>query len=264
MVFGCPINGIFAIELSYMNTPDIQLSYVVPVYFNQLNAQTLIELLLRYNSYDREIMAHIQFVIIDDGSPLPIDIPHELKLNISLYRIITDIRWNQCGARNLGVVYAKSPKILLSDADHHFPEKLLRDILNSRIPKGTIYRFKRINQHGVAMRKAMNIFYTSKSVFFQSLGYDEEFSGNYGYEDVYFHDLQRRVGNSIRYFTRFKKIVTTEVNRELSYHSLERDTAINDALYKKKLELLRGRDPFASHSRTFLQFDWRFVEERFI
>lgn len=255
---------IFTHSEQYMNNPDIKLSYVVPVYFNQLNAQTLIDLLSRYNSYESEIMDHIQFVIIDDGSPLPIDIPHELKLNISLYRITTDIKWNQCGARNLGVVYAKSPKILLSDSDHHFPEKLLRDILHSRMPKGTIYMFKRLNQQGIAMRKPMNIFYTSKAVFFQSLGYDEEFCGNYGYEDVYFHDLQRRIGNSIRYFTRFKKIVTTEVNRELSYHSLERDTAINHALYKKKKDLLRGRDPFVSHSRTFLQFDWRLVEERFI
>lgn len=245
-----------------MNTSNLQLSYVVPVYFNQRDARTLIELLRRYNSYAKEIVSRIQFVIVDDGSPLPIAIPPEIKLNISLYRITTDIRWNQCGARNLGVVYAKSPRILLSDSDHYFPEKLLRDILKSSIPNKTVYKFKRVDQQGQAIAKAMNIFYMSKSVFFQTLGYDEEFSGNYGYEDLYFLDLQRRIGNSIRYFTRFKKIVATEVDRQLSYHSLTRDTVTNGALYRKKKELLKGRDPFESHSRSFLQFEWSLVEER--
>ena len=245
-----------------MHSTNIQLSYVVPVYFNQQNAHTLTDLLLHYAAYAREVTEHIQFVIVDDCSPLPIEIPPAIKLNISLFRIQSDIRWNQCGARNLGVVYAKSPRILLTDSDHCFPEKLLKDILNSRIPKKTIYKFKRINQHGLAMGKNINIFYTSKAVFFQALGYDEEFSGNYGYEDVYFNELQRRLGNSVRYFTRFKKIVATEVDRESSYHSLQRDTVINEALYKKKMELLQEKDPFVSHSRRFLQFDWRLVWER--
>lgn len=140
--------------------------------------------------------------------------------------------------------------------------KLLRDIHNSRVPKGTVYKFKRVDGRGLAIGKAMNILYTSKAIFFQTLGYDEEFSGNYGYEDLYFLDFQRRVGNAIRYFTRFKKIVATEVNRELSYHSLERDTAVNLALYKNKKELLRQKDPYISHSRTFLRFDWILAEER--
>ena len=247
-----------------MNTSRIQLSYVVPVYFNQRDAHTLIDLLQRYSSYAKDVTAGIQFVIVDDGSPLPIVIPEEIKLNISLYRITTDIRWNQCGARNLGVVHAKSPRIILSDSDHYFPEKLLQGILNSRVPKRTVYNFKRIDERGLAIGKAMNILYTSKAIFFQTLGYDEEFCGNYGYEDLYFLDFQRRVGNAIRYFTRFKKIVATEVDRKLSYHSLARDTTVNFALYKNKKELLRQKDPYSSHSRTILQFDWILAEERWV
>lgn len=247
-----------------METSSIQLSYVVPVYFNQQSAQTLIELLLRYNSYAKEVVAPIQFLIIDDASPLPITIPEEIHLNLSVYRITTDISWNQSGARNLGVVYAKSPKILLSDADHCFPEKLLFNILKSSIPKRTLYKFKRADHLGNTIGKAMNIFYTSKSIFFQTLGYDEEFCGNYGYEDVYFFDFQKIIGNNIKYFTRFTKIVANKVDRELSYHSLERNTEINKALYEKKKALLTGNNPFASHSRAFLQFDWTLVDERIL
>lgn len=247
-----------------MAATDIRLSYVVPVYFNQRDANTLVDLLLRYNSYAQEVKKAVQFVVVDDGSPLPVNIPPEIRLNISLYRITTDIPWNQCGARNLGVVYARSPRIILSDSDHYFPEKLLRDIAASRIPGKTVYKFKRVDQQGVAIKKAMNIFYTSKAVFFQALGYDEEFSGNYGYEDLYFLDLQKKLGNSIRYFSRFKKLIATEVNRHHSYHSLERATAVNLALYNRKKELLKDGDPFASHSRTFLHFDWKRVEERLL
>ena len=245
-----------------MDFSKIQLSYIVPVYFNQQNVHTLTELLVHYASYAREVIEPIQFVIVDDCSPLPITIPQEIKLNISLYRIQSDIRWNQCGARNLGVVHAKSPRILLTDSDHYFPEKLLKNILHSRIPKRNIYKFKRISQQGATMGKNINIFYTSKAVFFQALGYDEEFSGNYGYEDVYFNELQRKLGNSIGYFTRFKKIVAREIDRTSSYHSLQRDTAINEALFKKKMALLQEKDPFVSHSRRFLQFDWRLLWER--
>jgi len=245
-----------------MTISPIQLSYVVPVYFNQQSTHTLIDLLSRYNTYAKEVVAPIQFVIIDDASPLPITIPKEIQLNISIYRITTDISWNQCGARNLGVVYAKSPKIILSDSDHYFPEKLLRNILKSTIPKKALYKFKRVDHHGSGIGKAMNIFYTSKAIFFQTLGYDEEFCGNYGFEDLHFLDLQKRIGNNIRYFTRFTKIVASKIDRELSYHSLDRNTEINRALYENKKELLKADNPFISHSRAFLQFDWALVDER--
>jgi glycosyltransferase involved in cell wall biosynthesis len=242
--------------------PGLRLSYVVPVYFNQRDTTTLLALLARYAAYHPATISRIQFVVVDDGSPLPLVIPAGINLNITLYRIVCDITWNQCGARNLGAVYAKAPRLILSDSDHYFPEGLLRDIVNSRVPHGTVYKFKRVDQEGTAIKKAMNIFYTSKAVFFQSLGYDEEFSGNYGYEDLYFLDLQKRIGNSVRYFTRMQKIVATEVDRERSYHSLVRDTAINFALYQQKKQLLRGKDPFVSHSRSFLRFAWTLVEER--
>lgn len=245
-----------------MGISPMQLSYVLPVYFNQQSTNTLIELLSRYNTYAKEVMAPIQFVIIDDGSPLPVSIPKEINLNISVYRITTDIRWNQCGARNLGVVYAKSPKILLTDSDHYFPEKLLQNILKSKIPRRTLYKFKRMDHHGSAISKAANIFYTSKSIFFQALGYDEEFCGNYGLEDLYFFNLQKRLRNKVKYFTRFKKIVANKIDRKLSYHTLERDFEINNLLYEKKKVLLKTDDPFASHSRAFLQFDWTLVDER--
>jgi len=139
---------------------------------------------------------------------------------------------------------------------------MLKDILRSKVPGKKVYKFKRVEENGRKIRKAMNIFYMSKGVFFDTLGYDEEFAGNYGYEDLYFLALLKRIGNRIRYFTRFQKIIANDVNRDVSYHSLKRDTTVNYNLYQKKVEQLKQGDPMASHSRSFLQFDWTLVEER--
>lgn len=240
----------------------LKLSYVVPVYFDQRDATTLVDLLRRYSGYAKEIRRQIEFIIVDDCSPLPLQIPVDLPLNLSLLRITTDIRWNQCGARNLGVVYARSRKLILSDIDHFFTEDLLAAMVKKRLAARTLYKFKRVDGSGRPIKKAMNIFFLSRALFFDGLGYDEEFCGNYGYEDLFFLALQRRLGTRIRYFSRRKKIVASKVDRSRSYHSLTRDKEVNWDLYCRKKELLRQKDPLVAHSRKFLGFSWEKILER--
>lgn len=243
---------------------QLQLSYIVPVYFNQKRTSVLTDLLEHYAGYDEALMRKIQFVIVDDCSPIPVRIPSTIRLNYKLLRVKDDIRWNQAGARNLGVVEAACPKIILTDIDHRFPEELLRQIVDSRIPGNRLYKFKRRNQEGKKLNSPCNIFYTSKSVFFKALGYDEEFCGQYGYEDVMFRLFQKRVGNRLRYFTRRKQIVADTIDRDNSYHSLVRDTTVNFALMNRKIELLKGKDFFRAHSRLFLNFTYEKIAENSI
>ncbi len=99
---------------------------------------------------------------------------------------------------------------------------------------------------------------------FSTLGYDEEFSGNYGYEDIMFKAFNRRINNKIRYYTRWKKIISSGIDRDDSYHTLERDSAVNKKLLAKKLALLKGNDPFISHSRLFLNFNYQKVKESWL
>lgn len=241
----------------------IDLCYIVPVYFNQKNTDVLTDLLKTYAGYKQELMKRIQFIIVDDHSPIPVIIPEEIKLNYVLFRVTDDIQWNQSGARNLGVVYATSPRIILTDCDHVFPEKLLEKIVESKIPEKKIYKFKRVKANGEPSNSACNIFYLSKSTFFSVMGYDEEFCGNYGYEDVMFRYFQKRMGHSIRYFTRKHKIISSAIDRDNSYHSLVRDTTINEKLLQQKRELLKTNNPFAAHSRLFLNFNYEKVKENF-
>ncbi len=242
----------------------VELSYILPVYFNQKNTKVLIDLLNHYSTYDREILSKIQFVIVDDCSPIAVNVPGYINLNYQLLSIESNIPWNQAGARNLGAVYAVSPKIILTDCDHIFPEILLRKILESRIPRRTVFRFRREDAQSRPIKSAFNIFYTSKSVFFSSLGYDEEFCGFYGYEDQFFRELQLKVGNKISRFSMRHRIISSDIDREHSYHSLERDTQRNRRLWVWKQSLLKSNDPFSSHSRLFLNFSFKKVKEQWL
>lgn len=244
-----------------MHYENIDLCFIIPVYFNQKDAKSLFDSLRIYSSYDPELMRRIQFIIVDDHSPIPVMIPKDIRLNYQLFRIMDDIPWNQAGARNLGVVNATSPRLILTDCDHLFPEKLLKKIITSKIPEKTFYKFKREKANGESTHSACNIFYISKGTFFSTLGYDEEFCGHYGYEDVMFRYFQKRIGHSLKYFTRWNKIISTDVDRDNSYHSLVRDTARNEVLLHKKRELLKTNNPFAAHSRLFLNFKYQKVQE---
>lgn len=246
-----------------MNTKysNIELSYVMPSFFNQENTGVLTDLLRKYAGYDKELMSRVLFILVDDHSPIPVHIPDDINLNIRLYRIDTDIMWNQGGARNLGAYMSPAPKLILSDADHYFPEDLLRDIIHSRLPR-KLYKFKRVNPDGSKKHSACNIFYTSKGTFANVLGYDEEFCGHYGFEDVWFRFLCKKTGTPLKYFTRRKSIVSTDIDREHSYHSLTRDLNINRRLLEEKKAHFNSRHPLASHSRLFLNFNWHLAEER--
>lgn len=242
---------------------EIELSYIMPVFFNQKDTDVLINLLKAYSKFDIALLQKIQFIIVDDCSPIEIKIPESINLNYSIYRITTDITWNQGGARNLGVTQAVSPKIILTDCDHFFPENILAQIVKSKIPQKVLYKFKRKSFDGKSKTSPCNIFYTSKSVFFSVLGYDEEFCGHYGFEDVMFRMFQKRAGNSLRYFTRWKKIISNTIDRENSYHSLDRNTSTNSKLMEKKLAASK-KDLFKGHSRLFLNFEYKKVAEKWI
>jgi hypothetical protein len=98
----------------------IRLKYVTHFYLNQSDASSIVSLLQRYERYSPDLLDRIQFVIVDDGSPLPYRIP-KLNLNICWLKITDDIPWNQSGARNLGITCAPSDKVLMTDLDHEFP-----------------------------------------------------------------------------------------------------------------------------------------------
>ncbi|MDR0574315.1 MAG: glycosyltransferase family 2 protein [Tannerella sp.] len=239
-----------------------RLSYITSLYFDQGDVQHLYELLLRYNAFPAAIKQYLQFVLVDDCSVDSILIPSQINMNIKLLRITNNIAWNQPGAKNLGVTLAPTSKILLTDIDHYITPELMLMLLESPEPYHQIYIFERENEAGEKIKNHRNTFFTSKSVFFKSLGYDEQFCGNYGHDDSMFFLLQQYLGAKILYFNKEYSIQYLEYAER--HHSLKRDNSINNKLYKaNKAFLSMGKDPLLCHSRLFLNFKWEIVEERF-
>ena len=244
-----------------MVVPDnlLELSYIIPVYIENEDSEELQQLIRKYDSYPKELTGRMQFVLVDDGSPAPVSLPAS-GLNIVLARIHENIPWNQPGARNLGVMLAKTSKIILTDLDHSFSEKLLSKILDSSLPR-KLYKFKR-KRNGVTVSSHPNSFYCTKAVFYKALGYDEEFSGHYGHDDTFFIALQRAVGTSVQYFSRFTYLDHLERRAEAEAdqpHFLVRDSSYNKALLDKKIAIIKGGDPFQAHSRKLLNFSYSIV-----
>lgn len=233
----------------------IDLTYVTHFYCNQKKIDAVTELLKQYEQYPSELLDRIEFVIIDDCSPIEYEIP-DINLNFRWLRITTDIQWNQGGARNLGVTFAKSDKILLSDLDHAFPAETLEYLANRRNPGRNFYKLYRKRSNGEYYKGHSNLFFMSRSRFLRFHGYDEEYCGNYGAEDYRFVKYHKYHGSRQGYLPKKIWCYEREVNRSESYHSLVRDLTANTPVdLRKKAEC----DTFGGeygHSRIFLNFDW--------
>lgn len=245
-----------------MNFSNLELSIVANYYFDQKAADSLYRMLDHYASFSKDLMSRIQFVLVDDHSKIDVPISKSLPLNYQLFRVNKDIFWNNGGARNLGVIHARTEKLLLTDIDHFFSEDLLRRIVNHKAKRNSFYKFKRVDINGKSIRSQPNILYMTKSVFFNALSYDEEFSGNYGSEDTFFLDVLKHKGLRLGYFSRWKKIKVQKVDTVNSYHSFSRDISVNQALRNKKLDIMKKHGVMAAHSRLFLNFDWSKIDEQ--
>ena len=237
---------------------QIELTYVVPIYLENEKSDVLDDLLSTYSSYSVDVLNKIHFIFVDDGSPVLVEIDTPF-LNYSLFRIEHNIPWNQGGARNLGVMQAKSAKIILTDLDHLFPEQIFNLLLKRRTPQ-QIYQFSRYSS-GRKVRPHAGTFFCSKSVYYKSLGFDEEFCGNYGYDDIYFLRLQKKLGTKVKLITKHPIEVREHTRESLeSHHTLQRDTHYNFRLLKRKSIHFRSSDPLKGHSRKNVEFTWRLVD----
>lgn len=128
----------------------------------------------------------IRFQIIDDGSRVAIDKIIEdcqiMKLDLRVFRIEEDIPWNIPGVRNLGATVCATPWILICDMDQTFErpaiQKMLKLIENG---SGSFYSFAR--NENTSTRGTMLI---SLDDYWKVGGYDEDLTGNYGYNDPLF------------------------------------------------------------------------------
>jgi hypothetical protein len=204
-------------------------------------------------------------VIVDDGSPLAYEIP-PLGLNVTWLKVRQDIPWNQAGARNLGVVYAKSDKVVLSDVDHEFPEATLRHLVERRNCGRRIYKLFRYTPErpGVLSRGHPNTFFMSRARYLELYGCDEEFAGGYGAEDFRFLKFQKAHGSVSPHLPRAYFCTEREkIDRKAAYHTLHRDHSFNTPVDLRKQAESQWHGAEAGHSRMFLNFQWDVLAQQY-
>lgn len=230
-------------------------------YCNQENIQSITDLLKEYENYPTKLLDKIQFIIVDDGSPIDYEIP-DLNLNLTWLKINEDIRWNQAGARNLAMLYAKSNNVIISDADHMFPEHTLESLVNKNIFHKKFYKFYRKNPDGTLKKGHPNIFYLPRSRWFQLFGTDEEFAGAYGAEDFRFVKNFKNHGTVQRYLPKNLYCIDRKIDRDKSYHSLIRDLSFNTPVdTRKRMEADYFGENYG-HSRSSFNYTWKILSEK--
>ena len=239
----------------------VKLTYVIHFYFNQLkSAETLTSLLDTYTQYARDLLATIEFIVIDDGSPVDVDLSR-YDLNLRHAKILDDIPWNQGGARNLGATLGSGPWLLLSDIDICFPEKTLRYLVTREIIEYRFFKFWRWDSTLEKFRKPhSNVFFMPRGTFFKYWGYDEEYAGGHGGEDYRFVKFLKSQGVvQLKLPKQYYAFNRSEIDRKQAYHNLERDQSRNapiDARKRCEMKYLGGT---FGHSRLFLNFKWKIM-----
>lgn len=157
-------------------------------------------------------------VIVDDCSPEPL----QSLESVDVYRIEDNITWNQPGAKNLGFQESEG-WIICADIDHLVTRENIDDLLKMKKKKGTIYFLGREDTN------SWNIFLMHKDDFEKIGGYDEDFSGNYGWDDI---EFLWRCQKNLKVVE--KRDIKVKVFAEESSSKLKRDVEFNKELLKIK------------------------------
>ena len=237
----------------------IRLSYITHFYCDQNNIDSVVSLLREYETFAPDLLDCVEFVIVDDGSPVSYEIPR-FNLNLRWIKINENIAWNQAGARNLGALYAHSDSIVFADLDYALCEDTMRYMASARPCGRFFYKIYLSDSEGNRRPGHVNMFFLSRARFMRFFGYDENFSGHYGREDNHFVFIMRRHGCAMRYLPAKYRAMERNVNREKSYHNLTRDRqSPNYALLERKKQELCDYGAEHGYSRSFLNFSWTFL-----
>jgi len=193
-----------------------KLAVIVPFYKGVESSieQSLVD---EFSSISDDVLRNIQLIFVDDCSlvPLNIVIKNE-RLNFSLYRIDTDINWNVGGAKNLGAHLSEAEILLFFDADRCIKEDAIKYLLKLDINE---------NQHVVFVNEkkgSPGTLCTTRKRFLELKGFDEKFSGNYGFEDINYRIRHENSGGSFIEVDGF-----ISIRQRYQHHTLKRDRIVN-------------------------------------
>jgi hypothetical protein len=198
-----------------------------------------------WQQFSPALRERLSFLVIDDHSDTPLQVDKG-ALDLRLVRVDDDIDWNMPGCRNLAATLCETPWMLFFDVDNVCSEASLQKIVNNlpRLDASRLHVFRR-TENGVDVEPHINSFLITRQGFFRAGGYDEDFSGHYGFEDVAFRMMWRKhVGGEVL----LTDIAFEQINFRTS--GLNRDQARNQALIQ-----LRAANGFPK-PKGMLRFAW--------
>jgi hypothetical protein len=208
-----------------------------------------------WESLPDSFLSQVEFVLVDDCSEDTPVIPRT-KLNLKVFRIITDVPWNQAGARNLGAFNATGEWALYFDIDQKFYAEPMSIVLGglTNLDVMTMYYFKIKELIDITVNQTIpnhpNTFLINLEKFKQYGMYDEDFAGYYGYEDLYMPLVWARHGGKR---VLFNDPVFFE-DMGFGTTSLNRDLGRNLALAQQKMAAGTKNSP------GILRFDWEQID----
>ena len=182
-----------------------------------------------WRQFSPGLRARLQFLVIDDHSDVPLQVDKG-DLDLRLVRVDDDIDWNMPGCRNLAATLCETPWMLFFDVDNVASEASLVKLVNAlpNLDRNRLHVFRR-TENGVDVEPHINSFLITRQGFFKAGGYDEDFSGHYGFEDVAFRMMWRKhVGSEV--------LLTDIAFEQIAFRTsgLDRDLSRNQALIAQR------------------------------
>jgi hypothetical protein len=206
-----------------------------------------------WDQINSNIKNQFEFILVDDYSDEEYSLPKS-DLNIRLFRVTDDIPWNQSGSRNLAMFHATGTIALFIDIDQKMKIDFLERLasVSENIQRNTIHFFKIdppiLNiQNGEFLNHHPNSFFVNLQDFKTKIHYDEDFAGNYGFEDVFLFRAWEKLGGKMTF-------VNEEVSSDLPFGTtnLDRDIKRNEDMIKKKVF-----EENCKVSPSILRFNWK-------
>ncbi|NIM59354.1 MAG: glycosyltransferase [Candidatus Aminicenantes bacterium] len=205
-----------------------------------------------WSQYPIELMKKLHFILIDDCSDNIADLAINFPINLTQLRITDNIPWNQPGAKNLGFKFAKTDWVFNSDIDHVLKPEMCEKLVELKKDKGTVYYFSRFSDKGESRNSHPNSFLIHKDVFWELGGYDEDFCGHYGYDDIL---LKTMIQSQCK--TEHLNSINLINYTSLFSSDLDRNRRKNKRLLKrKKKQLQKGK----YQNKKILRFNWEVVK----
>jgi len=242
-------------SLRGLDWSHIRLSYVTHFYTNKPHSVDALSLFDEYSTLPGDILDRVLFVAVDDGSPQPYEL-RDWPLNLIVLRVKEDIPWNNPGARNLGVVNAKSDKVFITDIDHQLDLSGFRKLLSLPAVGRKLWRLPRVDSAGQPCRSHANSFLLSRGFFLKNYGYDEALCGHYACDDTFFVKHMKYHGAQQWMLPRSATLRLRKSIGVGDVHTLKRDMTHNKTLVGQKINEIKNYGAQAGHSREFLNFDW--------